>query len=329
MNDRLKVFTWHIHGSYLYYLSKGNFDIYIPLDESRGAGYIGRGSFPFGSNVHEVPAHEVRQMDFDCIVFQSPKNYLVDQHVLFSPAQHATPKIYLEHDPPQQSPTNTVHTVDDPDMTLVHVTHFNRLMWNNNHTPAHVIEHGVIDHGIAYTGELEKGIVVINNLATRGRRLGHDILQEVRKHVPIDIVGMNSKEVGGLGEVPLAELPEFTAPYRFFFNPIRYTSLGLSLLEAMMIGMPVVGLATTELPSVIQHGVSGFLYNDIDQVVKSMKLLLHDPELAFQVGKEAKLVASTRFNIARFTQDWEALFQHAIKKKHPYRSFQQLHRNVN
>src|SRR5690606_2104336 len=142
---------------------------------------------------------------------------------------------------------------------------------------------GVVDAGISYTGELEKGIVVINNLATRGRRLGLDILQEVRKHVPIDIVGMNSKQVGGLGEVPLVELPEFTAPYRFFFNPIRYTSLGLSLLEAMMIGMPVVGLATTELPSVIQNGVSGFLYNDIDQVVESMKLLLNDPELAFQV----------------------------------------------
>jgi hypothetical protein len=30
MKDRIKIFTWHIHGSYLYYLSQGDYDIYIP-----------------------------------------------------------------------------------------------------------------------------------------------------------------------------------------------------------------------------------------------------------------------------------------------------------
>ena len=128
MSSKLKIFTWHIHGSYLYYLSKGNYDLYIPLDPARGEGYGGKGSFSFDANVHELPVDEVKGAYFDCILFQSSKNYLVDQHVIFSPEQHAIPKIYLEHDPPRNTPTDTCHIVDDPNIMLVHVTHFNRLM---------------------------------------------------------------------------------------------------------------------------------------------------------------------------------------------------------
>ena len=35
---------------------------------------------------------------------------------------------------------------------------------------------------------------------------------------------------------------------RLYLHPVRWTSLGLSLLEAMHLGMPVVALATTEVP---------------------------------------------------------------------------------
>lgn len=45
----------------------------------------------------------------------------------------------------------------------------------------------------------------------------------------------------------------FAARYRFLFNPIRYTSLGLAVIEAMMIGMPVVALGTTDMVSAAAH----------------------------------------------------------------------------
>src|SRR3990170_8528398 len=102
-SDRIKLFTWHIHGSYLYYLSKCAIDIYIPYRAGGTDGYIGRAhTFPFGSNVHEVPVEEVRELTFDCILFQSPKNYFFDQFEILSDQQRALPKIYLEHDPPQE-----------------------------------------------------------------------------------------------------------------------------------------------------------------------------------------------------------------------------------
>src|SRR5688500_12973858 len=102
--QRLKIFTWHIHGSYLYYLSQGNYDIYIPVTNGQREGYYGRGkTFPFGSNVHEISAASVKYHDFDIVLFQSSTNYLVDQFEILSEEQRKLPRIYLEHNTPHES----------------------------------------------------------------------------------------------------------------------------------------------------------------------------------------------------------------------------------
>ncbi|MBO9683844.1 MAG: glycosyltransferase family 4 protein [Flavisolibacter sp.] len=312
----MKFFTWHIHGSYLFFLSQGNYDIYIPVTETKKEeGYYGRGeTFPFGKNVIEVPASEVKNIEFDCILFQTNKNYLVDQYQILSEEQRKLPRIYLEHDPPWQHPTNTKHIMQDEEITFVHVTHFNQLMWDNGDIRTKVIEHGVIDREVQFTGEIERGIVVINNLPSRGRLLGLDLFLEARKHVPLDLVGMGTGELG-LGEVLHPNLPSFVSRYRFFFNPIRWTSLGLAICEAMMIGIPVVGMATTELSSVIQNERSGFIHTDLNYLIEKMKLLLNNKELAVQLGAEGKRTAQERFNIKRFAQEWEELFEKAIHKQ--------------
>jgi glycosyltransferase involved in cell wall biosynthesis len=315
MQSKIKIFTWHIHGSYLYYLSQGNYDIYIPTKPEKTEGYYGRGeTFPFGTNVIEISADKVKDHQFDCILFQTNQNYQVDQYEILSAEQRELPKIYLEHDPPRQHPTDTKHLINDPDMILVHVTHFNKLMWDNNNTATRVIEHGVTVPKAIYSGHLNKGIVVINNLPTRGRLLGLDVFLEVRQHVPLDLVGMGTGELG-LGEVLHPQLPDFQGRYRFFFNPIRYTSLGLAVCEAMMMGMPVVGLATTELSAVIDNGYSGFIHTDVNYLIEKMELLIKDPELAKEIGNNGREVAMKRFNIQRFVNDWEQLFTEVASRK--------------
>jgi hypothetical protein len=173
---KLKIFTWHIHGTYLYYLSMGDFIIYIPVNDQKTEGYGGRGeTFPYGSNVIEVPAEQVKELEFDCILFQTNRNFLVDQYEILSGQQRRLPRIYLEHDPPKDNPTDSIHPVNDPGVIMVHVTHYNRLMWQSNSRVVKVIEHGVPETTIAYSGELDRGIVVINHLHQRGRCLGADI----------------------------------------------------------------------------------------------------------------------------------------------------------
>ena len=320
LKNPVRVFTWHVHGSYLYYLSKGNYEIYIPVSKEKQEGYYGKGkTFPFGDNVKEIAAEEVKNLDFDCILFQSNKNWLVDQHEILNERQRKLPRIYLEHDPPRHSPTETKHILNDPDVVIVHVSNFNKLMWNNQTSKVvKVIEHGVPLPEAEYKGELNKGIVVVNNLFQRGRRLGADIFTEVSKRIPLDLVGMGTKEYGGIGEVLHADLPELISHYRFFFNPIRYTSMGLSVIEAMMTGMPVVALATTEYVTVIKNHQNGFINTDIDYLIHKMKLLLSNRSWAANIGANAKQYAEERFNIYRFTEEWQNLFEAAIFKKETY-----------
>ncbi len=306
----LRILTWHIHGNYLYYLTQSQHEFYLPVTPARNDGYGGRaGSFPWGDNVHEVPAEEVKNLDFDVILFQSQKNYAEDQYQILSEKQRQLPRIYLEHDPPRQNPTDTRHIVDDPNVLLVHCTHFNKLMWDSNRTPTRVIEHGVVvPEGVRYTGELDRGIVVVNNLVKRGRRLGLDVFEQVRSEVPLDHVGINAEELGGIPSLAYDELHAFEARYRFFFNPIRYTSLGLAVCEAMMIGMPVIGLATTEMVTAIENDISGFVSTDVDRLIDIMYALLAEPEEARRLGEGARRAAQERFGIERFARDWDRAF---------------------
>lgn len=312
--SRLRVLTWHVHGSYLRYLASADVEFVLPVRLGRPEGYGGRpAGLPTGAHVLEVDADEVPALDLDAVLYQSHRNYLVDRLDILSDAQRALPQVFLEHDPPRESPTDTRHPMDDPDGLLIHVTHFNDLMWNPGRTPTTVIPHGVrVPDGVTYTGGEPRGLVIVNGLADRGRRLGADVFERVRADVPLDLIGMGSERLGGLGEVPFDELPAFAARYRFLFNPIRYTSLGLAVLEAMAVGLPIVGLATTEMPTVVDDGRSGYIHTDVAVLIDRMHALLADADLARRLGEAARLTASERFGIERFAADWETTLQRAV-----------------
>jgi len=306
----LRILTWHVHGNYLYYLTQVPHTFYVLADAARSPGYAGRaGCLPWGANVVELPLEQVRDTAFDCVLYQSRRGWEVDRHALLSAAQRALPRIYLEHDPPQAHPTDTRHVVDDAGTLLIHVTAFNRLMWDSGRTPTRVIEHGVtLPAGVRYDGSLARGIAVANHLAQRGRRLGADVFEHWRAHVPLDLVGMDAEASGGLGEIPNIALPAFMARYRFYCHPVRWTSLGLSAVEAMMIGLPLVGLATTELACVVRNGETGFVDTDPQRLLEAMRELLDAPAEARRLGAAARREAERRFSIGRFTADWLAAF---------------------
>jgi glycosyltransferase involved in cell wall biosynthesis len=206
--------------------------------------------------------------------------------------------------------------VDDPDVLLVHVTPFNDLMWDSGRTPTRVIDHGVVTPAeVHYTGELERGLAVVNGLAGRGRRCGADLLERARQQVPLDLVGMDSTRLGGLGEIRHDQLPAFAARYRFFFHPIRYTSMGLAVCEAMMLGVPVVGLATTEMAMAVENGVSGYVDTSLERLISRMRHLLANPAEARRLGEGARRRALQRFQIDRFIRDWDQTFHSVVAAK--------------
>ena len=311
---RLKVLIWHIHGSYLNALARVDHDWFLPVKAGRPEGYGGRGAtFDLPDNVREVPAEQVRELNLDVVVLQTPKNLREDVLALLTPEQQRLPTIYLEHNVPRPDAVNTRHPFADEPGLLVHVTPFNRLMWDNGHRPTRVIEHSVaLDPSIDYDGTNPRGISVVNGMQGRPRIAGYDLFLQARSRVPLDAVGMGTEAFGGLGDVPYRDLHRLTARYRFLFSPMRYTSLPLAVVEAMSIGMPVVALGTTALPDVIQDGVNGYISSEPDALIERMKELIADPELARTLGRRARETAQERFGLNRFRRDWDATFHAAI-----------------
>lgn len=306
---RLRVLTWHVHGNYLYSLTQAPHDFVIPVLPGNPNGYSALGTkIPWGSNVREVPAHELRNEQLDCVIYQSRSAFERDRFDLLTPRQQALPCAYIEHNPPEPHPTDSVHFFKHDNGVLVHVTPYNALMWNAPDVCVRVVEHGVVAHpDVLYTGELARGIAAVNHLHRRGRRVGADIYEWAAQQVPLDLIGMQSETMDGLGEISNMEVPAYMARYRFFFTPIRYASLGLSLIEAMMAGMPVVGVAATELPNVITNGVEGYVDSRREKLLDCMRQLLHEPELARSWGIAARRTALERFSIDRYIRDWNEI----------------------
>ncbi|GAB4024824.1 glycosyltransferase family 4 protein [Spirosoma koreense] len=309
--QRLNILIWHIHGAYLTALTQTDHNWYLPTKPDQPEGYIGRGKdSTMPSYVREVPADEVRTLQLDLVICQTSRNLQADRFEILSAEQRQLPTIYIEHNTPEPHPTDSRHpAADDPAVKLVHVTYYNQLMWDAGRTPTRVIEHSVaIDPTLRYKGHRQEGIIVVNELQRRGRMAGFDLFETLRQQVPLTVAGMKSAEIGGIGEIHYRYLHERVAEYRFLFSPMRYSSLPLAVIEAMTIGMPIVALATTELPTVIENGVHGFVSADPGRLAEGMQWLLNKPDEARRMGDNARQLALTRFGLDRFVRDWNALF---------------------
>lgn len=302
MDQQYRIFTWPVHQSYLFELAKGDFEIYIPNGQSENF----QSQFLDKKNVIETDVASIKDLQLDCILFQDEYSYQTAQYEVLSPQQRELPKIYLEHNPPKQHPTNAKHVVEDVDVQLVHVNHYNALMWDNNLVPVTVIENGVNENDASFTGENACGIVVFEEDPADDRVTGMDIFGQVKEALQLEIIQIGKKSI------TYQNLAEKLSPYRFLFCPNRYASPGFAVQQAMMIGMPVVGLATTDLPTIISNEVSGFVHSDLQYLIQKMQRLIEDHSLAVQLGANARSFALENFSSNRFLAEWKQLIRRTV-----------------
>jgi glycosyltransferase involved in cell wall biosynthesis len=114
---------------------------------------------------------------------------------------------------------------------------------------------------------------------------------------------MKSEGLGG-EDLPQAKLHREMARRRVYLHPIRWTSLGLSLLEAMHLGMPVVALATTEVPLAVPPE-AGVISTRVEVLERALRLFVNEPREALARGKAAREFALSRYGLDRFLSDWD------------------------
>lgn len=305
MHQPYKIFTWPVNHQYLFELAQRGFEFYIPTGQKPFFTNL----FSSLKNVIEVDAATIKDLELDCILFQDEYSYRTAQYEVLSNHQRELLKIYLEHNPPKQHPTNAKHIVEDPAVQLVHVNHYNALMWDNNNVPVTVIENGVQTIHASFTGEKMSGVVVLEEDTSDERVTGQDIFMQVKEALPLEVIQI------GKDDITFQNLPEKLGGYRFLFCPNRYASPPFAVYQAMMLGMPVVGLATTSLPTILSNEVSGFVDSDLNYLICKMKILLEEPQLAAQVGLKARASALQRFGLDRFLAEWKQVFKKAVANK--------------
>jgi hypothetical protein len=310
----VNVFLWHVHGSWTTAFVQGAHRYLVPKLPDRGP--FGRGraqTWRWPASVVEVTPEQARDEAVDALIVQRPEELALAHEWLGREPGVDVPALYLEHNAPSGPVSVMRHPVADrPELTLVHVTHWNRLFWNAGSTRTVVIEHGVVDPGCRYTGALPRGAVVVNEARRRGRITGTDLLPRFEKAAPLDLFGMDSEALGGHGNLPQAALHAAMAERRVYLHLCRWTSLGLSLLEAMHLGMPVVALATTEAPAAVPPE-AGVVSNDFDQLEAALRRLVADPAEARARGLAARRAALRRYGLARFLRDWDRLLQEVVE----------------
>lgn len=315
----MRVLLWHVHGSWTTAFVQGGHDYLLPVIPDRGPDGLGRArTWDWPDTVVEVPVGDLATTEIDVVVLQRPHEPdLVERWTGRRPGRDL-PAVYLEHNAPDGDVPCTRHPVGDDDgIPLVHVTHFNRLMWDSGRAPATVIEHGVVDPGHRWTGELERAVVVVNDPIRRGRFVGTDLLPGFAEAAPLDVFGMRVTELprllGAAGDrivahedLPQDRMHDELARRRCYLHPVRWTSLGLSLLEAMHLGMPVAVLATTEAVEAVP-AAAGVLSTRPEILAAAVREWLHDQESAAVAGKAARAAALERYGLPRFLSDWDRL----------------------
>jgi hypothetical protein len=317
----MRILLWHVHGSWTTSFVQGGHTYLVPVTADRGPDGRGRAqTWEWPETVREVPLERLREEPVDVVVLQRVEEIaLVQAHLGRTPGRDV-PAVYVEHNTPRGAVPFSRHPLaDQADIRLVHVTGFNELMWDSGAAPTTVIEHGIVDPGQQYTGELDHLGVVVNDPVRRGRAVGADLFDALAAIAPLDVFGMRVDLLSGAASpdrprhdiTPYEDLPQprmhaELARRRVYIHPVRWTSLGLSLIEAMHLGMPIVALGVTEAPEAIPPG-TGIVTTRLDTFLAAVRWLVSDAEAAGRMGDAARAAALGRYGLKRFLHDWDAL----------------------
>ena len=103
---------------------------------------------------------------------------------------------------------------------------------------------------------------------------------------------------------------------RLFLLPSDPESFGLSALEAMACGVPVIGTNVGGLPEVVEDGRSGYLrpVGDVEAMARAALALLKDREKWTEFSRAARERAVERFPLEAMVSRYRSLYEETLRK---------------
>jgi glycosyltransferase involved in cell wall biosynthesis len=104
-----------------------------------------------------------------------------------------------------------------------------------------------------------------------------------------------------------------------FVHPSRSEGMGIAIVEAMVLGLPVVATDHGGIPEVVSSGRTGILVppRDPARLAEAVLHLLDNPAEARLMGKRARQCALARFHPRVFTRLHEELYRELLRRKFP------------
>jgi glycosyltransferase involved in cell wall biosynthesis len=114
------------------------------------------------------------------------------------------------------------------------------------------------------------------------------------------------------GEQPLARRLKLLRSARALLNPVRWVEpFGLVMAEALASGTPVLAFPNGAAAEIVDHGVTGYLCRDEDEMVAAVD----------RVGElqraSCRLAAEQRFSLPRMAREYERLYRRILDFRSP------------
>jgi len=109
---------------------------------------------------------------------------------------------------------------------------------------------------------------------------------------------------------------ELTGMAHLFLLPSEEESFGLSALEAMSCGLPVIGSDAGGLPEVVHHAETGYLLpvGDVEGMAARAIEILKDEERRHEMGLAGRRRAASLFGRERVVNQYESLYERVLAR---------------
>ena len=180
---------------------------------------------------------------------------------------------------------------------------------------------------------MQRDIFIVGCVASLFPHKGHKYLLEAAKIVLDDFPGKAKFILAGSGILEdslrayakelgieeyvefkgvVADIPGLLCSFDLVVLPSsEREGLGLSLIEAMAAGKPVIGTSVGGIPEVIKDGQNGFLVppKDSKALSKAILTILQDPVRASQMGKIGRQIAEEKFSEKHLLREISGLYR--------------------
>ena len=104
---------------------------------------------------------------------------------------------------------------------------------------------------------------------------------------------------------------ELLSKFSLFVMTSSLEGIPRCMMEAMAVGVPVVAYDIPGVDQLVEHGKTGLLapFGDKAALEACCKQVLHDPELAGTLSRNAREMVNERYSAARMANEYEVLFR--------------------